>query len=466
LSLVVRWRRAAIAVGLVACAARVAGAQPAVETPDPTSPAVEGSSAGAANPTEIPAPVPPLDAPRAPLPSPLGAPAGPLTPSPAPAGPAIEIPAGDAPLSRATTTIGGYGQLDLKFIRTGFGNDFTGRANVRRVVLLVGHQWTDAIRSYVELEWENAVACAACQGVAEVEQAYLEGQILGPRLALRAGLILLPMGIINTAHEPPAFFSVDRPSFDQSVIPSTWRELGVGLVGRFNDRWRAELYLMTGLDPTHLGPDGIGGGRGSGTLVPVRSGALVGRVELEPRLGTVAGLAGYASDMGPNGVFFDSTGARVSPHFPIYGWAFDGRSRYAGFELRLVAAQFFLPRSGALVDSRNNTGALYYPSAMTTGAVANRIQGGYVELAYDVLRLVWPGTSAQLLAFARAEYYDTQAAVPVPFTPQGKFDVREFTAGLSFLPIRQVVVKTDFQLRDRRFGLDDLQIDFGIGWLF
>ena len=102
----------------------------------------------------------------------------------------------------------------------------------------------------------------------------------------------------------------------------------------------------------------------------------------------------------------------------------------------------------------------------TTGAVPNRTQGAYVELAYDLLRWPFPGTSAQLLAFARAEHYDTQAAVPFPFRPQGQFDVNEFTAGLSFLPIRQVVAKADFQLRDRRYGLDEMGINFGIGWLF
>ena len=383
--------------------------------------------------------------------------------------PTIETP-NELPRATETTTIGGYGQLDLKFRRVGFGNDFDGRANVRRVVLLVGHQWTDSIRSYVELEWENAVTCSACQGVTEVEQAYVEAAIApsiwGHKLAVRAGLILVPMGIINRWHEPPVFFSVDRPSFDQSVIPSTWRELGAGLVGRVSDRWRGELYLMTGLDPSHLGPDGIGGGRSSGMLAPVRSGALVGRVEFEPWLGTVAGLAGYASDMAPNGAFYDASGARVSPHFPLLGWAVDARSRHAGFELRLVAAQFFLPRSGALMDTRRADGSRYYVDPATTGAVPNRTQGGYLELGYDLLRAIWPGTSAQLLVFARAEHYDTQAAVPVPFRPQGQFTVDEFTAGLSFLPIHQVVAKADFQLRDRRYGLDELQINFGIGWLF
>jgi hypothetical protein len=274
------------------------------------------------------------------------------------------------------------------------------------------------------------------------------------------------MGITNRWHEPPVFFSVDRPSFDQSIIPSTWRELGLGLVGRLYDRWRGELYLMTGLDPTHLGPDGIGGGRSSGMLAPVRSPAVVGRIEFEPRLGAVVGLAGYGSDMGPNGAFFDQSGARVWPHIPLFGWALDARARLAGFEVRAVAAQFFLPRSGALMTTRKADGSLYYPDPATTGAVPNRTEGGYLEAAYDVLRLMWPSTNAQLLVFARAEHYDTQAAVPVPYSPQGQFNVNEFTAGLSFLPIHQVVAKADFQLRDRRYGLDELQLNFGIGWLF
>jgi hypothetical protein len=224
--------------------------------------------------------------------------------------------------------------------------------------------------------------------------------------------------------------------------------------------------LMTGLDPTHLGPDGIVGGRSSGVLTPVRTGALVGRVEVEPVLGTIVGASGYAGDMGPNGDFYDANGTHVWPHIPLFGWSFDARARRAGFELRVVAAQFFMPRSGALMDLRRSDGSLYYPDPGTTGAVPNRTQGAYAELGYDLFRVLWPRTSAQLLAFARAEYYDTQAAVPFPFRPQGQFDVNEFTAGLSFLPIRQVVAKADFQLRDRHYGLDELGINFGIGWLF
>ena len=317
---------------------------------------------------------------------------------------------GDA--AAPTTIIGGYGQLDLRYRRVGFGRDFDGRANVRRIVLLVDHAWSERIHSYVELEWENAVTCSACQGVAEVEQAFIDAALIGRTLHARAGLMLVPMGIINRWHEPPVFYGVDRPGFDQSVIPTTWRELGAGFAGRVGERWRWEAYVMTAIDPTRLGPDGIIGGRGLGMLQPARAAALVGRVEYSPWLGTIIGLAGYGSDMAPNAQFFNAAGQRIYPHFPLFGWAADVRARRAGFELRLVAAQFFMPRSGALMDTRRADGSFYYPDPAITGPVPNRTQGGYAELAYDVLRLLVPGTAQQFLPFARAEYYNTQAAVP------------------------------------------------------
>ena len=111
--------------------------------------------------------------------------------------------------------------------------------------------------------------------------------------------MLVPMGIINRWHEPPVFYGVDRPSFDQSIIPTTWRELGAGFAGRVAERWRWEAYVMTAIDPTRLGPDGIIGGRGSGMLQPARAAALVGRVEYAPWLGTIIGLAGYGQTWRP-----------------------------------------------------------------------------------------------------------------------------------------------------------------------
>ena len=52
-----------------------------------------------------------------------------------------------------------------------------------------------------------------------LEQLYLD-YTLSPAATLRAGLVLPPIGIINETHEPPTFNGVERPGFDNDVIPT------------------------------------------------------------------------------------------------------------------------------------------------------------------------------------------------------------------------------------------------------
>ena len=50
-------------------------------------------------------------------------------------------------------------------------------------------------------------------------------------LNLRGGLMLIPMGIVNEYHEPTTFNGVERPSLDSKIVPTTWREMGIGVSG-------------------------------------------------------------------------------------------------------------------------------------------------------------------------------------------------------------------------------------------
>jgi hypothetical protein len=96
--------------------------------------------------------------------------------------------------------------------------------------------------------------------------------------------------------------------------------------------------------------------------------------------------------------------------------------------------------------------------------VAAVIRGGYVEGAIDVLRPL--GLSHQLLPFARIEAYSTQAALPEGYEENPSFSVREYTFGLSYRPIQQVVLKADYQLRNRKLGFDQTQLNFGVGFMY
>lgn len=382
---------------------------------------------------------------------------------------AVEMP-GDAPTDASpapaeppSTIIGGYGQIDLNSLKVGH-EDFKTQADVHRLVVFLSHSLSPDIQIYSELEWEHALACDGCKGSAEIEQAYVQWKLLDDALALRVGLLLMPIGIINQAHEPPVFNGVERPEVDQFVIPSTWRELGLGIAGKLAEIYRYQLYLTTTLDPTRLGPSGLGGSSQLGSLGSADAFAVTGRFEVEPWLGIIAGASFFASDTGGNGEFFTNAGKPRDLSIPVLGYALDARAQRFGFEGRVLWTQFFLPESETLLGAVREDGSQFFPNTASTGAVPERTQGGYVELAYDTLHQLH--VTHQLLAFARAETYDLQAAVPKGHKALPQLDVDVLTLGLTYKPISQLAFKSDVQLRDRRLGYDELQVDVGVGYMF
>src|SRR5665811_2541864 len=79
--------------------------------------------------------------------------------------------------------------------------------------MLLGYRFSDKVQFFSEIEFEHA-------NVIEVEQAFINYN-LANNFNLRAGLMIVPMGIINLYHEPTTFNGVDRPGIDQNLVPST-----------------------------------------------------------------------------------------------------------------------------------------------------------------------------------------------------------------------------------------------------
>ena len=76
-----------------------------------------------------------------------------------------------------------------------------------------------------------------------VEQAFINYSADG--VNLRGGLILVPM--VATSTMTYAFNGVERPSLDNKIVPTTWREMGIGVSGRVNSASiRYQAYLMNG----------------------------------------------------------------------------------------------------------------------------------------------------------------------------------------------------------------------------
>ncbi|MGX5174634.1 porin [Aliikangiella sp. IMCC44653] len=138
------------------------------------------------------------------------------------------------------TSIGGYGELHYNNIEQNESIDF------HRFVLFFGHEFTSNIRFFSELEIEHALAGDGKPGEVELEQAYIEMD-LSDATSIKAGLFLVPVGILNETHEPNTFYGVERNPVEKNIIPSTWWEAGVGVTSKLAEGVSAEFALHSGL---------------------------------------------------------------------------------------------------------------------------------------------------------------------------------------------------------------------------
>ena len=127
-----------------------------------------------------------------------------------------------------------------------------GQLDFHRFVLLITHQFSDRIRFVSEIELEHAfVEGLEEAGELELEQAYIDF-LLSRSFNVRAGMLLMPVGIINERHEPPVYHGVERPLVDTVIIPTTWFEVGAGVHGEVGRGWRYRAYLTSPLNAARV----------------------------------------------------------------------------------------------------------------------------------------------------------------------------------------------------------------------
>src|SRR5207248_8715494 len=119
------------------------------------------------------------------------------------------------------------------------------------------HRFSDRLSFNSEFELEHAVASAGDRGEAEIEQAYLNYQF-SEKVNVKGGLFLVPLGILNETHEPPTYYGVERNEVETRIIPSTWRELGVGVHGLLGQGFRYDVGVTTGFNAGKLDDPAFG----------------------------------------------------------------------------------------------------------------------------------------------------------------------------------------------------------------
>ena len=349
------------------------------------------------------------------------------------------------PASTQTGPLSGY--MDFHF------NKLEGEPGIldfHRFVLLVNHSFSDRIRFVGELELEHAfVEGLEEAGELELEQAYLDF-LLSRAFNIRAGMMLMPLGIINERHEPPVFNGVERPFVDTVIIPSTWFEVGAGLHGELPRGFRYRAFAVAPLDALEFSADeGIRGGRQKGAEANVRNLAFTARVEYIGVPDLTIGGALWTGDSSFSLPRIDTT-VRVGE--------VDARYHRGRLELRGQWAQVAISDAGPLND------ALQRLTGVSPN-IARELRGFYGEAAYRV----WDrGSPRDLVAFLRYENFDTQYRMPEGFLPLEEFDRDAFVVGATYYPDPDVAVKFDYvYLRNQSQIIGSPNsVNVGLGWWF
>jgi len=362
-------------------------------------------------------------------------------------------------------SIGGYGEM----VYQNFDSDRdNGTASGRkdeldflRAIVYIGHKFTDKILFNSEIEFEHASTSggSAARGEVSVEFAYLDFA-LHPAFGLRAGLLLVPVGIANELHEPTAFHGARRPNVENDIIPTSWRENGAGIFGEAGPI-EYRVYLLAGLQGVRDNAAGTGvtgfsagsalrGGRSKGAKSIVEDFAAVGRLDFKGIPGSVIGVSGYRGGAGQDA---SQTGEEIDAMVNL--WDVHGSFEFRGAELKALYAKGRVS-DVALLNAAN--------ALAGSSSIGEEFFGGYVEVAYDLLPLF---KSRQYLApFVRWERIDTQQSVPTDFSKNPANDRVEYTYGLTYKPHPNTVIKADFQDMDNKAGTGVDRINLGLGYYF
>ena len=330
---------------------------------------------------------------------------------------------GLAPSAAATygadsgVSIAGYGEM----LYENYASDKTTQFDFLRAILYAGYRFNDKFLFNSEIEVEHAKEIF-------VEFAYVDYQAT-ENFGLRAGMLLMPMGLVNEFHEPTVFIGAERPVTEQRIIPTTWRENGGGAYYA-GDLVSARLYVVNGLNGSAFSSSGVRGGRQKGAKAKANDMAFTGRLDFTPTPGFFAGASFYAGGSGQGEIEVDGTAYGVQTTiFDVHAQA-----QFRGLDLRALYAR------ATLSDVAQLNEALGFSD---DGGVGETLQGAYVQAGYDILSQISGTGSVALTPYVRYEVVDTQAAVPAGFTRSPSKNNTFTTAGLELRPIPSVVLKVD-----------------------
>ncbi len=369
--------------------------------------------------------------------------------------------------------IGGYGEVALS--RNFYSDNVSrysladehkndpshGRFDIPHAVVYLGYDFGKGWSLSTEIEFEHGGTGAAYEkedeeggewesetekgGEVELEQFWIQ-KSFGEYANIRAGHLVVPVGLNNAHHEPLNFFTVYRPEGENTILPSTWHQTGIDFWGRAGD-WRYEVQFLAGLNADNFTTTGW---IHKGPVSPLefeiatKYGTSL-RIDNYSVPGLRLGLSGYyghsignSYPRNKNGVDSEYKGAvavgSIDFTYNAHNWIVRGQADY-GY---LGDAE----QLNYIYNRINKKSPYHHSSSVSQNAYAYGIEAGY-DVFSQIQKLRADGQ--KLYVFGRYEQYNACAS-----SNMKKYDynnVKRMAVGINYHPVKEVVVKVDYSHR-------------------
>ena len=388
-----------------------------------------------------------------------------------------QVSAGDSVMSHARgnrLSVGGYGEV--AFSRNFYSDHVSrysqpeqhkddpshGKFDIPHAVIYLGYDFGRGWTMGTEIEFEHGGTGIAYEkedeeggeweqetekgGEVELEQFWIQ-KSFGSFANIRAGHIVVPVGLNNAHHEPLNFFTVYRPEGENTILPSTWHQTGVSFWGRSGD-FRYEAQLLAGLNADHFTNTGwIHKGHKSPLEYDIANKyGIAARVDNYSVKGLRMAVSGYYGHTIGNSYPRNANGVDAEYKGRVVIGSFDFSYNDHNWIVRGQADYGYLGDASQLkyVYNRLNSKSPFKHSAFVSkNAYAVGIEAGYnVFSQFERLR----AQNKKMYVFGRYEMYDSYAS-QTKNTPYDFTAVKRMAVGINYYPLPQIVVKAEYSQR-------------------
>ena len=370
--------------------------------------------------------------------------------------------------------VGGYGEMVAawkdygtnRFFGGQYGNSKTSRSTIAipRFVVAMDYKLSKQWVVGAEIEFESGGTGSAYElentengeyetelekgGEVAIEQFHIT-RLISRSINVRAGHMIVPVGLTNSHHEPNLFFGTVRPEGETTLLPSTWHETGLelfGTIGKGTATFDYEAMVVAGLNANGFDRNNWAGGASQGIFEEDNFTSPAYAVRLDWR-----GVKGLR--LGGSFYFCNNIGANSDKkqtyeglgRIPLRIWSFDGQysNRYVTARANVLLGNL---GNTDTVNSRNGKLSNNSPYSRLT-PVAKRAVSYGGEVGVNLRNLLHLERMPVVVPFARYEYYNPQQEVTGNYSADNRLQTSMWVAGINWRPLPNLIVKADYTTR-------------------